>query len=111
MVCIESCAAALCGVQGLQKENLLLYAAAALAVREVKRVLRRVSAEDTPEERHERKRLVGIAAKAIHANPLSALEPPIAQVTPHPPPPPPLSLRGSACACAAQDVRRLLLAS
>ncbi|KAK9825718.1 hypothetical protein WJX74_000949 [Apatococcus lobatus] len=69
--------------QGVQTEQVLLYAAASLAQREVKRVMRRISNDDpnrdTPEQRLENKRLAGIAAKATHANPLSALDPGIAQ--------------------------------
>lgn len=69
-------------MQAMQREQVLLYAAACLALREVKRVLRRISKDETtPEERAERKRLAGIAAKAAHANPLSALDTGVAQAS------------------------------
>ncbi|KAK9861183.1 hypothetical protein WJX84_006826 [Apatococcus fuscideae] len=67
--------------QEMQGQHILLYAAGSLALREVRRVLRRITNEDSDEERRERKRLVGIAAKAVHANPLAALDPGVTQAT------------------------------
>ena len=66
----------------MQGQHILLYAAGSLALREVRRVLRRITNEDSDEERRERKRLVGIAAKAVHANPLAALDPGVTQASP-----------------------------